>query len=70
MDFAITPSFSTVSVPSVMTVVEPLVQDTVVGGPPVEIQVRVNELSVFKVKVILPDNVRCPECVENKQWDF
>ena len=28
-----------------------------------EIQVRVNELSVvFKVKVILPDNVRFPEC--------
>ena len=43
---------------------ESLVQDTVVGGPPVEIQVRVNELLVSKVKVILPDNVRCPECVE------
>ena len=29
-----------------------------------EIQVRVNELSVSKVKVILPDNVRCPENIE------
>ena len=35
-------SFNTVSVPSVMTVVESLVQDTVVAGPPVEIQVRVS----------------------------
>ena len=39
---AVTVSFNTVSVPSVMTVVESLVQDTVVAGPPVEIQVRVN----------------------------
>ena len=61
MNCAVTPSFNTVLVPSVMTVVEPLVQDTVVAGPPVEIQVRVNELSVLKVKVILPDSVRCPE---------
>ena len=38
---AVTGSFNTVSVPSVMTVVESLVQDTVVAGPPVEIQVRV-----------------------------
>ena len=37
---AVTGSFNTVSVPSV-TVVEPLVQVTVVAGPPVEIQVRV-----------------------------
>ena len=35
-------SFNTVSVPSVMTVVESLVHWTVVAGPPVEIQVRVN----------------------------
>ena len=38
---AVTGSFNTVSVPSVLTVVESLVQDTVVAGPPVEIQVRV-----------------------------
>ena len=53
-----------------MTVVESLVQVTVVGGPPVEIQVRVNELSVMlKVKVMPPDNVRCPECFDNKQGE-
>ena len=38
---AVTGSSNTVSVPSV-TVVEFLVQVTVVAGPPVEIQVRVN----------------------------
>ena len=38
---AVTGSFNTVSFPSV-TVVESLVQVTVVAGPPVEIQVRVN----------------------------
>ena len=38
---ALTGSFNTVSFPSV-TVVESLVQVTVVAGPPVEIQVRVN----------------------------
>ena len=38
---AVTESSNTVSVPSV-TVVESLVQVTVVAGPPVEIQVRVN----------------------------
>ena len=37
---AVTGSSNTVSVPSV-TVVESLVQVTVVAGPPVEIQVRV-----------------------------
>ena len=37
-----TGSFNTVSFPSVMTVSESLVQVTVVAGPPVEIQVRVN----------------------------
>ena len=39
---AVAGSFNTVWVPSVMTVVESLVQDTVVAGPPGEIQVRVN----------------------------
>ena len=39
---AVTGSFNTVSVPSVTMVVESLVQVTVVAGPPVEIQVRVN----------------------------
>ena len=38
---AVMGSFNTVSVPSV-TVVESLVQVTVVAGPPVDIQVRVN----------------------------
>ena len=38
---AVTGSSNTVSVPS-LTVVESLVQVTVVAGPPVEIQVRVN----------------------------
>ena len=38
---AVTGSSNTISVPSV-TVVESLVQVTVVAGPPVEIQVRVN----------------------------
>ena len=38
---AVTGSSNTVSVPSV-TVTESLVQVTVVAGPPVEIQVRVN----------------------------
>ena len=39
---AVTGSSNTVSVPSVMTVVESRVQVTVVAGPPVEIQARVN----------------------------
>ena len=38
---AVAGSFNTVWVPSVMTVVESLVQVTVVAGPPVEIQVIV-----------------------------
>ena len=38
---AVTGSFNTVSVPWV-TLVESLVQVTVVAGPPVEIQVKVN----------------------------
>ena len=54
-----TGSFNTVLVPSV-TVVESLVQVTVVAGPPVEIQVRVNELPVFRVKVMPPDEVTNP----------
>ena len=39
---AVSGSSNTVSVPSVTVVVESLVQLTVVAGPPVEIQVRVN----------------------------
>ena len=55
---AVTGSFNTVSVLSVITVVESLVQDTVVAGPPVQIQVRVNSgmaasNSECKVKVAL-----------------
>ena len=45
---AVTGSSNTVSVPSV-TVVESLVQVTVVAGPPVEIQVRVCLLSSVKL---------------------
>ena len=45
---AFTGSSNTVSVPSV-TVVESLVQVTVVAGPPVEIQVRVCLLSSVKL---------------------
>ena len=48
---AVTGSFNTVSVPSV-TVVESLVQVTVVAGPPVEIQVRVSWSESY---VKLPD---------------
>ena len=50
-----------------MTVVESLVQVTVVAGPPVELQVRVNELSVFRVKVMPPDNVTCPVDTKRKE---
>ena len=39
---AVSGLFNTVSFPSVMTVSESLVQVTVVAGPPVVIQVRVN----------------------------
>ena len=55
---AVTVSFNTVSVPSVMTVVESLVQDTVVAGPPVEIQVRV---SWSESNVRFPDIMTSPE---------
>ena len=57
---AVTGSSNTVSVPSV-TVTESLVQVTVVAGPPVEIQVRVNSLSlpVFS-RVIVSDTVMPP----------
>ena len=54
---AVTGSFKTVSVPSV-TVMESLVQVTVVAGPPVEIQVRVM-LSALNV-TSLPDIVTSP----------
>ena len=50
---AVTGSSNTVSVPSV-TVVESLVQVTVVAGPPVEIQVRVSS------NVTSPDIVTSP----------
>ena len=53
---AVTESSNTVSVPSV-TVVESLVQVTVVAGPPVEIQVRV---SWSESNVTSPDIVTSP----------
>ena len=51
---AVTGSFNTVTVPWV-TVVESLVQVTVVAGPPVEVQARVNDSLCEEVKVIPPD---------------
>ena len=61
---AVTGSSNTVSVPSV-TVSEFLVQVTVVAGPPVEIQVRVNvsleSLALeSRVNATLSDIVICP----------
>ena len=56
---AVTGSFNTVCVPWV-TVVESLVQVTVVAGPPVEIQVSVNLSSESKVKFTPPDSVTIP----------
>ena len=53
---AVTGSSNTVSVPSV-TVVESLVQVTVVAGPPVEVQVRV---SWPESNVNSPDNIKIP----------
>ena len=55
---AVSGSSNTVSVPSV-TVVESLVQVTVVAGPPVEVQVRMNRgvsplRSEISVKIIAP----------------
>ena len=55
---AVTGSFNTVSFPSVMTVVESLVQDTVVAGPPVEIQARVSWSESY---VTSPDTVMVPK---------
>ena len=51
-------SFNTVSVPSVVTVVESLVHWTVVAGPPVEIQVRVSWSESY---VRSPDIMTSPE---------
>ena len=59
MYVAVTGSFNTVSVPSV-TVVESLVQVTVVAGPPVEIQVRVLKSGS---NVTFPDIVIFPPMV-------
>ena len=60
---AVVALFNTVSVPSV-TVMESLVQVTVVAGPPVEIQVRVKWLSEVRVKVIPPDSETAPVTVK------
>ena len=64
---AVTWSSNTVSVPSV-TVSEPLVQVTVVAGPPVEVQVRVNPLlsAVFS-RVIVSDTVTSPTILRNER---
>ena len=55
---AVSGSFNTVPVPSVI-VTESLVQVTVVAGPPVEIQVR-----VFIDNVTLPDIVISPNIIQ------
>ena len=59
---AVTPSFNTVSVPWV-TVVESLVQVTVVAGPPVEIQVKV---SWSGSKIISPDIEMSPPSITGR----
>ena len=65
---AVTVLSNTVSVPSV-TVVESLVQVTVVAGPPVEIQVRVSWLGSNRTSspiiVIPPIYVVCTKCVQS-----
>ena len=61
---AVTGSFNTVSVPWV-TVVESLVQVTVVAGPPVEIQVRVSWL---ESNVTPPDIETLPPIFKRKPY--
>ena len=58
---AVTGSFNTVWVPWV-TVVESLVQVTVVAGPPVEIQVRVNWLG----SNVTPPDIEMSPTVKNQ----
>ena len=53
---AVTGSFNTVSVPSVI-VTESLVQVTVVAGPPVEIQVRVFIDNVTPLGMVISPNI-------------
>ena len=65
---AVTGSSNTVSVPSV-TVTESLVQVTVVAGPPVEIQVRVNSLFAESSSSVISDIVRSPTCIYNVDKD-
>ena len=57
---AVTGSFNTVWVPWV-TVVESLVQVTVVAGPPVEIQVRVSwsESKITSPDIVMSPTVKC-----------
>ena len=62
---AVTGSFNTVSFPWV-TVVESLVQVTVVAGPPVEIQVRVSWLGS---NVTPPDNETFPPVFRRKTYN-
>ena len=57
---AVTESFNTVSVPSVMTVVKSLVQEAMVAGPPVEIQVRVRWLGL---NIMSPDIEMLPPII-------
>ena len=60
---AVSGSFNTVLVPSFMTMVESLVQVTVVAGPPVETQVRVScevHLSVSVNSVVVSATLISP----------
>ena len=67
---AVTASFNTVWFPSVMTVVESLVHWTVVAGPPVEIQARVNESSEWRVKVISSTITTLPAYIDKRVSNF
>ena len=63
LDVPIVPLTTTVS--SVPTAVGgSLVQVTVVAGPSVEIQVRMNQLSDIRVKVIAPDSETTPVAMD------
>ena len=46
-----------------LIILESLVQVTVVGGPPDELQTRKNAMSVFRVKVIPPERETLPEAI-------
>ena len=74
---AVSGSSNTVSVSSVTEVVKSLVQVTLVAGPPMEIQVRVNwELSVLRsevksrVDIVTRPEIVCRESQNGGQCDY